>query len=154
MNEDNRIISQANFQIPEGFQAETRITQSEQKPRYYRIGNGIRNTFMSNHTPIDTIDEMTAMTVQELWTIKLLKDNIILIEERTSTGYKKRTSCKSIILGSELTSAEKQKFKTGYKKLHDKCLVKRIKRQHYIMNPDMFIPHFYEEEKKLFDSLP
>ena len=146
MEADNRIVTNINCKIPEGHQAEVKIIQAEQKPRYYRIGNGIRNTFMKDHVAIDAIDELAQMTPQELWTIKLVKDNLDLIQERTTSGYSMRTSCKARILSSELTSAEKQKFKTGYKRLRKKNLLRRIKRQYYILNPDFFIPHFYVEE--------
>ena len=46
----------------------------------------------------------------------------------------------------------KYKFKKGYKRLRKKEIVKRIKRQHYIFNPDFFIPYLYDKEKRIFDS--
>ena len=154
LREDNKIISQLNFEIPDGMKTETTLIYMTQKPRYFRIGNGLRNTFMTKeHNPIDAIDQMANMTPQELWVIKLLKDNLILVEERTAKGIKLRTSAKAIIKASELTNAEQQKFKTGYKRLHIKNLLKRIKREHYILNPDFFIPHYYQEERELFDNL-
>ena len=130
------------------------LAANNQKPRYYRFGNGIRNTFMQkSYTPIDAIDALTDLTTQEQWTIRFLKNNLILIDERVNGAIKLRTSSKSIISTSELSSADKQKFQTGYKRLHAKNLLKRVKRQHYIFNPNFFIPHFYDEEMKLFDSL-
>ena len=154
MNEDRRIIMRMDLDIPFGYQVEAKIISIEQSPRYFRIGNGVRNTFMKKTTiPIDAINELTDMTVQELWTIKLLRNNLIPREELVSKQLKLRTSCKSIITASELTSGERQKFQTGYKRLYSKNLLKRIKRQHYILNPDFFIPYFYLDEKELFDSL-
>lgn len=151
---ENTSISTTNLEIPEGMKAETRLVSIEQSPRYYKIGNGVKNTFMGkSHEPIDTIDTFAEMTPQELWMIKLLKDNLVLREEKIDRSIKLRTSCKSYIKSSELTSAEKQKFKAGYKRLKEKNLVKRIKREHYMFNPDFFIPHFYQDEKELFDSL-
>jgi hypothetical protein len=108
---------------------------------------------MRDHNPLDFIDLMSEMTPQELWTIKFLKDNLILLSERVSGKIKYRTTCRSIIKTSNLSSAEQQKFKKGYKRLNAKNLVKRIKRQHYILNPDFFIPHYYNEEKTMFDNV-
>lgn len=154
MIEDRRIISQLNLEIPLGQKLETTVTSIEQRPRYYRIGNGLRNTFMGKyHEPIDAIDQMSEMSAQELWTLKKIKDNLILLEVRTTKGIKFKTSCKSVVIFSDLTNAEQQKFKAGYKKLNAKNLIKRIKKEHYILNPDFFIPEFYDEERELFDSL-
>jgi len=150
----DKIISNIQLAIPENRILEHRLVQIEEKPRYYKIGNGRRNTFMGKgHIPLDAIKIMSEMTPQELWLINLLKDNIKLKEEKTSSGLKFRTSCISVIKSSKLSSSEKQKLKTGYKRLNQKNIVKRIKREHYIINPDFIIPHFYQEEKELFDNL-
>jgi len=105
------------------------------------------------HPPLDAIEIITDMTIRELYALKLLKSNLILKEERTHDRIKLRTSCESIIINSNLTNPEQQKFKAGFKLLHKKNIVKRIKREHYILNPNFIIPYFYEEELKLFETL-
>ena len=154
MNNDIRSITNLNIDTPEGMAVEAKLVSIEQKPRYYRIGNGIRNTFMGKeHSPMDAIDEMAKMSTRELWVIKILKDNLILKEEKINGRFKKRTSCLSVVLNSSLTNPEQQKFKAGFKRLKESNLVKRIKREHYILNPDFLIPHFYDEEKILWNSI-
>lgn len=52
------------------------------------------------------------------------------------------------------TSTHKQYIITGYKELHNKGLVKRIKKSHYMINPNALIPLDYDEAIELWDSLP
>ena len=152
---NNKTIARLDCEIPEGTMAEIRPVRIEERPRYYKVGNGKRNTFMKKkYEPIDAVDAMSVMTPQELWTLKLVKDNLILIEERVNGKKKYRTSCKAVILSAELTDGEKQKLKTGFKRLQDKGLVRRVKRQHYMLNPNFLIPHYYEEEMELYTTLP
>jgi hypothetical protein len=149
-------VTQISMHIPEGMRAETNLIKQSQVPRHFRMGNGKRNTFMGKESlePIDAINAMAAMSAQELWATQLIKDNLILIEVLTYDGrIQKKTSCKAIVKSSELTDAEKQKFKTGFKRLHSKNLIRRVKREHYIFNPMFLIPHFFDDESALFKSL-
>ena len=154
MEESEHSIAQITLAIPLGEQAETKVVWSKNMPRYYKIGNGVRNTFMGReHVPIDTINEIADMTPQELWVLKKVKDNLILIVEETSNGTKRRTSCKAVVRSSSMTNAEQQKFKKGFARLRKKNLLKREKREHYIFNPNFIIPHFYDKELELFISI-
>ena len=105
-----------------------------------------------NHTPRDAIEEMTHMSVSELFVIRTLKNYITFEMVETNGGLKQKTSNICIIPMSDLSDKDKQKFKEGYKRLREKEIVKRIKRQHYIFNPDFFIPYLYDKEKRIFDS--
>lgn len=154
MSNSEKSIANLKLSMPEGMEASVSLKPMQQRPRYYMIGNGIRNNFMGkDHSPIDFIDVMANMSTQELWVVKLLKDNLILIKQITDNGIKLRTSSKSIIKQSNLSQAEKQKFKIGYKRLHEKNVLKRIKREHYILNPNFFIPYFYNDELLEWNSL-
>lgn len=153
---ESNSVTHLSVHIPEGMRAETTLIKQGQVPRYYRMGNGNRNTFMGKESlePIDAIDTMASMSAQELWATQLIKNNLILIDVVTDKGrVQKKTSCKAIVKNSELTDAEKQKFKAGFKRLHSKDLVRRIKREHYILNPMFLVPHFFDDESALFKSL-
>ena len=54
------------------------------------------------------------------------------------------------------TKSEKNRIFCAYKELHFVGLIKRIKREHYLINPKAFIPEVsnYENVQKLWDSLP
>ncbi len=45
-------------------------------------------------------------------------------------------------LTSNLTQAEKLKLNRAYKELKEKDLVKRVRNQHYIINPKVILPEF------------
>lgn len=151
---DSKIISKVHFEIPEGRKAEITLNRTTQIPRYLRVGNGVRNTFMGkDHIPRDAIEEITHMSVPELFVIRTLKKYITFEMVETDEGLKQKTSNICIINMKDLSDKDKQKFKEGYKRLHEKDVVRRIKRQHYIFNPDFFIPYLYTKEKRIFDSL-
>lgn len=53
------------------------------------------------------------------------------------------------------SNSEKVLFSRGFKELHKAGIVKRVKRQHYIINPKMYInPSVYGSLCQLWDSLP
>ena len=50
-----------------------------------------------------------------------------------------------------MTQTDRCKFSKGYKELKDKYIVKRIRRQHYILNPDCLINmSIYDNLKALY----
>lgn len=52
-------------------------------------------------------------------------------------------------------NSEKVLFSRGFKELQKTAMVKRVKRQHYIINPKMYInPSVYGSLCQLWDSLP
>lgn len=58
------------------------------------------------------------------------------------------------IISSFANQSEQNGFSRGFKELHKVGLVKRIKRQHYLLNPRMYInPNVYESACLLWDSL-
>ena len=91
------------------------------------------------------IDIMSEMSPQEQWLFKIVKEAI--------TGSTNDLTCKVFIPSSELTNAEKQKLKIAYKRLREKDLIRRIKRQHYMVNPMMLIPTFFDEEFDRYSQL-
>jgi hypothetical protein len=152
MNTD--IITHIDLTISEGKDILITAVPNKLLPRYYKVGNGIKNRFMGEHKPMDAIELLTEMTPQELWTIRIIKNNLLLLEVPDENGVvRRRASCKAVVVASELTESEKRKFQTGFSRLRDKNIVKRIKRQHYILNPNFFIPHFYNEELLYYQSL-
>ena len=106
-------------------------------PNYYKVGNG---TYSSryNMSSIDLMNEILEMTVPEAWLLRLLKDNLI--------GY---DSTEVSLVDVALTDSDKQKLKIAYKRLRDKDLVRRIKRQHYMINPVALIPSGVDVTKEV-----
>ena len=48
----------------------------------------------------------------------------------------------SVLSAKKLTIKEKRKILKGYKELKAKLLIKRIKREHYLINPKALLPEF------------
>ena len=110
-------------------------------PYHFRIGNGYYNQRIDVMS-IDFIDEIEKMSPQELWFLKLLKDNFL----NSGTNH-------SHIINSKLSSAEQQKLKKGYKRMSEKDLVRRTKREHYMLHPDLIIPINYRDEKEQWEAI-
>ncbi len=77
---------------------------------------------------MDAIDLMTKMKPQELFVVSLMNKKM---------DY--RTNC-FVVRGKELSSGDSQKFKAGFKMLNTKGVLKRIKREHYIVSPEFVVP--------------
>ncbi len=150
MEESTRSIANINLSLPKGKQANISIVNQEPKPYYYMVGNGNRNNFLGKgHSPMNAIDELTSMTPQELWVIKLMNANLRPLEY----GDKMITTSKVFINTSEFSNSEKQKFTKGYQRLRSKDIIRREKRQHYMFNPNFFIPKLYDLELEFYLTL-
>ncbi len=145
MEESIKSIANINLSLPKGKKAKINIINQDQKPYYYMIGNGNCNNFLGKgHSPMNAIDRLTDMTPQELWVIKILNQRLRPIQY----GDDMITTAKVFINTSEFSASQKQKFTKGYQRLRSKDIIRRIKRQHYMFNPDFFIPKLYESEMK------
>lgn len=58
------------------------------------------------------------------------------------------------INSSSLTSTEKQYLAIGYKELEAIDIVRRVKRGHYMLNPNALISIQYDEAIALWNSIP
>ena len=60
------------------------------------------------------------------------------------TLVKERTKLTNMSVFRAKDNIEAQKVTVAYQELHDRKLVKRVKRQHYIINPNAILPLFKE----------
>ena len=53
----------------------------------------------------------------------------------------------------ELNNVQQQQFQKGFKELNEKNLMRRVKRSHYMINPNALIPSEYDEAIDIWSSL-
>jgi len=110
---------------------------------YYKVGNGHTN---KQGTSMNLIQLMADMTKPEQVMMKLLESRLEPWEESS-------LNCVRIPV-SELSSTEVQYINKAYKLLYDKHIVKRIKKEFYIINPSLIIPPIKQRESQiLWDSI-
>lgn len=111
------------------------------KPNFIMVGNGTTNRH--GIRSIDLLSEMVHMSKPALF---------VLLHIRGEIHWENKTGEVKIPM-NQLTNAQKQQFKRGYKELLAKDLVRRTKRSHYMINPNALIPADYTEGLVLWDSL-
>ena len=101
---------------------------------------------------IDFIDTFAAMSKREQSVVKLLKDCIKWDSVMNSFNYLVELAPDSVHFDSAATdSMPYNTFLKGFGLLSKKDLVRRIKRNHYMFNPDFFIPS--GEQQQYFELL-
>ncbi len=122
------------------------IKQSElirkREPNYLRIGNGTMNK--NKIQSIDLLTEQVTMSVSGRWLIAFISRHI---------NYDNDYNPVVKIVNKNLTSTEQDYLKNGYKELHEKGLVKRIKQSHYMINPNALIPLDYPAALAVWNSV-
>ncbi len=123
-------------------------------PYVFRFGNGANNSFLfrneKRYKPMDAIEIMSTFTPQEWRFIKLLKDEMNVQDEE----YKVYTTCSVKIDTKGLTPKDRKVFSTAYKRLHEKDIVRRIKRGgYYMINPNFIVPRDYKTELQNYYDL-
>jgi len=94
-------------------------------------------TIRSKKMGYPLLDVMADMTKPEAWFFKELRHSMDI---RTSVG---------IMKNGDLSLSDRQKKKLAYAPLKEKDLVRRVKKETYMINPDALIyPETYEESKK------
>ena len=123
-------------------------TKQNQRRSFYMLGkqrwvnlsdDGVKPEWQ--YEGIDFIDEFAAMSKREQAVTKLLKDCIIWDKELNSFNYIIELTPESVHF-NELASDSMpyNTFLKGFQLLYKKDLVRRVKRNHYMFNPDFFIP--------------
>ncbi len=140
--------------VPSGKTLVAKLENTTAIPYYYRIGNGKRNNLLGRGiTAMNTLQELCKFTPQEQFLFAKLEEH--LLEEDAvndkGTHFKVKTNV-AVIVNKNFTSAEQQKIKAGFKRLNSKDIVRRLKRQHYIINPQFLVPYDYAKTKQLWDS--
>lgn len=143
-------ITSLSVKIPEGKELNIGIMSKKVYPNRYQIGSGMQNKRIDTE-PMDAINIMSTFTPQEWFVINTLKEVSGLL--KLDDEYKYYSSCIVSIKGNNLTDNQRNQFSTGFKRLRDKNIVRRIKRQEYIINPDFIIPTKYNTEMNIWNSL-
>lgn len=147
---DNQSISNVSINIPEGKVLGLIPKEKITYPNRYQIGSGMDNKRI--HEPaIDAIELMSTLTPQEWFVLNTLKNVNKLL--KLDDEYKYYSSCIVSTKYVSFTPTQKNQFSTGFKRLKKKDLVRRIKRQEYIINPDFIIPTHYQKELKQWNEL-
>jgi predicted transcriptional regulator of viral defense system len=110
------------------------------EPSYFMIGDGTVNEHKTES--INITKEGMAATKAAQWLINSVMDGI-----RHITDYS------PVVKVIAETKHQKNMLSAGYKELYEKGLVRRVKRGHYMINPNALIPLDYEEAKKVWDSI-
>lgn len=114
-----------------------------QYPPYFMAGNGNGNRHGRSLNLIETLCSLSKP--EQFAFMRLIKELTCVKDSRN-----KHNLCKVII--KNLTSAEAQRFKAGITSLISKDLVKRYKKEHYIINPNLIISKEYSEDMDLWTS--
>ncbi len=120
---------------------------SVKKPAFIMVGNGNKDKNGRGTHSMDYTKELLNMTAPERFMFGLLMDNRMTFD-------KDKPHIKSnhiYIDNHNLSATEKRYLSIAYKKLREKNIIVRIRRQHYIINPRMVIPHdTWKEEEFLY----
>jgi hypothetical protein len=100
------------------------------EPNYLRIGNGTMNKHKIQSIDLLTVGFNSSLAAQ--WLILKIKDGINWDNEYSP-----------VVKITPENNAEKQKLLRGYKELHQKDIVRRVKQGYYMINPNALIPLDY-----------
>jgi len=127
----NRIITNETFEFNEGYEKITKIKKikNDYKPSFRMIGDGKKNR---QGISMNLVKEMSNMSAQELWLMNKLEESL---DNKNISKIKR----------DNLSEPEKRKLQLGFKLLHEKDLVRRVKKEHYMINPMLIIPKEWKE---------
>jgi len=111
-------------------------------PNYYRIGNGTMNKHKIQS--IDLIKELVNCSKPAQVVLLWIKDGMVWNPYEEQIDF--------VVKVVPETSASKRTLKSGFKELSEKNLVRRVKRSHYMINPNAIITD-YEKQIKVWSSL-
>ena len=109
------------------------------KPNYFMIGNGTMNKHKIYG--IDLLKELANSTKAEQFLLLAIKDGICY-----GNAYS------PIVKVIPETETQRQYIKLGYKSLLARELVIRIKKSHYMINPNALIPIDYEGSLRIWEE--
>ncbi len=113
-------------------------------PPYSMVGNGRKNKFGESLHLIEVLCEFSKAEqfafLKVIETLKCLGDSRI-----------KHNVCP--VFMKDLSSAEQQKFKNGITDLIQKGIVKRSKKEHYMVNPDLILSKEYAYDMSMWNAL-
>ena len=123
-------------------------TKQKSNRRFYMVGKQVWTNKAEPGKPadwdfvgIDFIDTFAAMSSAEQTVIRFLKSNIHWDKDLNSYNYVVFMGPDSVYFDSTAHDSIKyETFLRAFNLLYKKDLVRRIKKYHYMMNPDFFFP--------------
>jgi hypothetical protein len=112
------------------------------QPPYIKVGNG--NTNKYGVKSMDLIKEMTTLSPSALKVIGWIKDGMTWDPIAESVNFVVEVSLKN--------SKDKLALKRGFKELHARDIVRRVKRGHYMINPNAIITD-YNAQMAVWDAI-
>ena len=109
------------------------------KPNYFMIGNGTMNKHKIYG--IDLLRELANSTKAEQFLLLAIKDGICYGNDYSP-----------IVKVIPETETQRQYIKLGYKSLLARELVIRVKKAHYMINPNALIPIDYEGSLRIWEE--
>ena len=130
---DIKIIAQVTLEKDEYLvkQKKTRIVQ----PNYYKIGNGTMNKHSIKS--IDLLAIAMELPKPAQYVLKWIKDGMVWNSHDERIEF--------LIKVVPETKAGKRTLVNGFKILKEKDLVRRIKRSHYMINPNAIITDYEKQ---------
>lgn len=135
-----------NESIPDGTYAHLkpgdRIVGRIRDIPYYKIGNGNKN---AQGQSMNLIQEMALMTKPELWFFSEIEKKL---------NYKDADSIGIVLLDyCNYTMSQKQSIKKAYPLLEKKNLIKRTRRNSFMVNPKLILPRDLVEAELMWNSI-
>lgn len=123
-------------------------TKQKQRRSFYMVGKETWTNLADEgakpdwqFSGIDFIDTFAAMSKREQTIIRFMKDSMKWDKELNSFNYIVKFDPESIHFDPAAEdSMPYESFLKGFNLLHKKDLARRVKRYHYMLNPDFFIP--------------
>ena len=113
-------------------------------PPYFMAGNGKQNKY---GTSLNFIDQLCSFSKPEQFAfLKIIEKLDCILDSR-----KKHNLCHIVM--KDMDSGEQQKFKTGISDLIKKGIVKRSKKEHYMVNPNLIITKEYSSDVAMWNSI-
>lgn len=129
------------LQLGDGLEIVKSRPKTKKTPNYYRVGNGTVNR--NKIESIDLLREIANMSKPAQFLVLAIKDGMSWVN-----GFSPVVR----ITQSELCATHQKYLKKGFKELKEKDLVRRIRRSHYMVNPNALIPPDYEEALKVWED--
>ena len=113
-------------------------------PPYCMVGNGNTNR---HGTSLHLIEVLCAFSKAEQFAFLKVIETLECIGD----SRKKHNVCH--VAMHELSSAEQQKFKSGIASLIRKGIVKRSRREYYMVNPDLILSKEYTDDMTMWNAI-
>lgn len=138
----DRSIHTVTLAIPDGKMLDIIDKRPQvRRPNFYMMGNNTMNR--DGIQSVDLIMEAATLSRPAIVTLSWIRQAIV---------WDNRDGVVKFSM-SDLTDAQEQQFKKGFKELNDRNLVRRVKRSHYMINPNALIPIDYEAALQIWNSI-